>query len=65
MCIEIQKQSMTIREVARAYREFDIPEGHEDELHETIEKHYNKDEVAGELAVIELDEHYKNTKEKK
>lgn len=62
LCVEIQKSRMTVREVASAYREFAIPEGHEDELHKTIETHYDKDEVVGELAQIEITEHYQRKK---
>ena len=64
LCVEIQKQRMTVREVASAYREFAIPEGHEKELHDTIENNYDKDEVVGELAELEVTEHYKKTKER-
>ena len=65
LCVEVQKQRMTNREVASAYREFDIPEGHEDELHAVIEKNYDRDEVVGELAQLEIEEHYNKTKGEK
>ena len=49
LCAEIQKKSMTIREVARTYREFTIPEGHAKELMTEMEKVYDVEKIADEL----------------
>jgi hypothetical protein len=53
LCVEIQKQSMTAREVALAYREYaENGEGHADEVVAVIEKHYGAEKVAKELNSI-------------
>lgn len=54
LCVEIQKQQMTIREVARAYRELVVEEEHEDELLSKIEENYNVTEFANELTSQEV-----------
>lgn len=56
LCVEVQKQRMTRREVARAYREFEVPEGHLPELMVTIEKSYGLDEVAKELSELYVED---------
>lgn len=36
-------------------------QGHEDELHATIDANYDRDEVVGELAQLEVQDHYRKT----
>lgn len=56
LCVEIQKQNMTKREVARAYREFSVPDGHMGDLMVEIEKNYGLDDVAKELSELYVEE---------
>lgn len=52
LCVEIQKQIMTIKEVARAYRENVTPDDHLAELMVEIEKNYGLKAVGEELSKI-------------
>ncbi len=45
LCVEIQKQKMTVKEVARAYCEFDFPQEHTSEISDVIKKNYDMGEV--------------------
>lgn len=56
LCVEIQKQKMTRREVARAYREFSIPDGHFADVMVEIQKHYGLEETAEELNKLYTEE---------
>lgn len=52
LCVEIQKQNMTTKEVARAFREFEMPEGHMGDVMVTIEENYGVEDVAKELSEL-------------
>lgn len=62
LCVEVQKQRMTVREVARAFRETVVSNEHFDEVLETINKNYGTDEVAVELSDLYLEELAKEKK---
>lgn len=49
LCIEIQKQKMTPIEVARAYREFDMPFEHMMDVIAKIAETYDLEAVSEEL----------------
>lgn len=55
-CVEIQKQKMTIKEVARAYREFEVPENHNGDIMAVIDDNYSLDDIAKELNELFLEE---------
>lgn len=46
LCVEIQKELMTAKEVARAYREFEVEDEHLGKLLVEIETHYGLAEVS-------------------
>lgn len=48
-CVELEKQKMTIIEVARAFREIEVSDDHFGELLQKIEENYGTDKVAKEL----------------
>lgn len=52
LCVEIQKKNMNIKEVARAFREFDVPEGHTGDIIVAIEENYGVEKLAKELNVL-------------
>lgn len=56
LCWEIQKQQMTIREVARACGEIKVPEEHEDEVIDLIDRMYGAENVLAELEAMILDD---------
>jgi hypothetical protein len=56
MCIEIQKERMTIREVSRALREMVVPKEHEDEVYAHIERSYGIEEVVNEMFILASEE---------
>lgn len=62
LCVEVQKQRMTNREVASAFREMIVSDDHLDTVISTIRQNYDQDEVVGELAQLEITEHYQKTK---
>jgi len=45
MCLEIEKDRITIHEVVRAMGEYDVPEDHEDELMKLIENKWTVEEI--------------------
>jgi len=52
LCVEIQKQKMTIREVARAYAETEekaFNDGHVEELLDVVDATYGVDALTEEL----------------
>lgn len=56
LCVEIQKKSMNVREVARAFREFDVPQDHTGDIMVAIEDNYGVEKVAKELNELFLEE---------
>lgn len=65
LCVEVQKRKMTNREVAAAFREMVVTDAHLDQLIVTIADNYDQDEVASELAQMEIKEHYERMKRNK
>lgn len=49
LCVEVQKQNMTVRELVSAYREFEFKDGHELDVHTAIMENYDLSEVIDEL----------------
>lgn len=45
LCVEINRDRISILEVGKALKEFSIPEEHELQLFETIEKKYSRKEI--------------------
>lgn len=43
LCVEIQKERMNLKETARAFREMTVPESHQDEIMEVIQKQFGAD----------------------
>lgn len=61
-CVEVQKQNMTRREVARAFRETVFQDDHIDEAVAVVNTNYGTDEVAQELAQLYVEEDLKEKK---
>lgn len=53
MCVEIMKDKITVREVARALREFPIPEKHEEEFFKTVFEKFDKEEFFLEMWAVD------------
>src|SRR6185436_13616686 len=53
LCVEIQEQNMTVKEVAQAYKEFQVPEGHLGYLLFEIEKYYDFNDFITECNILE------------
>lgn len=56
LCVEIQKKSMSLRELARAYREFEAEELHKTDLFKEIEENYGINNLGQELEDLYLEE---------
>lgn len=52
LCTEIAKQNMTIKEVARAFMEYQTDDAHIGDLVKTIHDNYDKTELLDEVAKI-------------
>lgn len=53
LCVEIQKDSMTLREAARAYSEIVVSREHEEELQDILVEKYGLDNLFDELVKVD------------
>lgn len=49
LCVEVQKQGMTVREVVSAYREFEFDDGHALDFFTKLSNSYDLSEVIDEM----------------
>ena len=57
-CVELVKESMTSKEVARAWREFAVSD-HTAYILSLIDEHYDSDDIAKELNELYIEERSK------